>query len=250
MKEKIGIGIIDIYEQEDLDLCYSSIPDDLKPNTFVVSCTENKKIGENYKKYGEVPMATLRNWLISQFRLKGYKYYFIIYSNQSITDENLFENTIKIGETFGTWFLLGEGKHSLPLEDEGSGNTLYASPELNSEFMFMLSGIVTNNGFFDERFFNTKDLDVLDYTLNLRSKGVYPPANYNATIGSGLKKRYSSIKKIGYKDIPDTHRSVALSYGYFMHKHKYIPGQNDPAGVTQQQLISSLEALQKNYAKK
>jgi hypothetical protein len=35
-----------------------------------------------------------------------------------------------------------------------------------------------------------------------------------------------------------------------MHKHKYIPGQNDPAGITQQQLISSLETLQKNYAKK
>lgn len=250
MKNEIGIGIIDIYAQEDLESCYSSVPEELKENTFVVSATNNKMVNEKYKKYGEVPMATLRNWLISQLRQEKYKYFFIFHSNQIIENANLFENTIKIGETFGTWVLLGEGKHSLPLEDEGTGVTLYASPELNSEFMFILSGIVTNNGYFDERFYNTKDLDVLDYIIKLRKKGVYLPANYHPTIGSGLKKNNSTIQKIGYKDIPDTHKSVGLSYGYFMHLHKYIPNNNDPVGVTQEQLISSLEALQKNYGKK
>ena len=250
MKNEIGIGIIDIYEQEDLDVCYSVIPEELKPNTFIVSATENKQVGDNYRKYKAVPMATLRNWLISQFRMKGYKYFFIIHSNQIVEDPNIFEKTIKTAEVFGTWFLLGDGKNSLPLEDEDSGLTLYASPELNSEFMFLVSGIITNNGYFDERFFNTKDLDVLDYINKLRKKGVYTPANYNPTIGSGFKKSYNPIRKIGFKDIPDKDNSVSMSYAYFVHNNKYIPGQNDPAGVTQDQLLTSLQTLQKNYAKK
>jgi len=250
MNDKIGIGIIDIYEQEDLDSCYSSIPTELKENVFVVSSTKNKMVNDQYRVYGEVSMATLRNWLISQFRIKKYKYFFLLHSNQIVDDPNIFENTIKLGEVFGTWFILGDGKHGLPLEDENSGATLYASPELNSEFMFMLSGIISNNGYFDERFYNTKDLDVLDYVIRLRKKGVYLPDNYHPTIGEGLKKSYNSIKRIGHKELPDTHRSVALSYAYFVHNNKYIPGQNDPTGVTQEQLLHSLETLQKNYAKK
>ena len=119
---------------------------------------------------------------------------------------------------------------------------------VGTEFNIDLSN--QNNGYFDERFFNTKDLDVLDYINKLRKKGVYTPANYNPTIGSGFKKSYNPIRKIGFKDIPDKDNSVSMSYAYFFHNNKYIPGQNDPAGVTQDQLLTSLQTLQKNYAKK
>lgn len=249
MRDKIGIGILDIYEQEDLENCYSSLPKELQDATFVASATNNKMVNKNHRTYGDVPMATLRNWLISQLRMNDYKYLFLIHSNQIIHDPDIFEKTIKIAESFGTWFILGDGKHSLPLEEEETGVTLYASPELNSEFMFIFSGIISQVGFFDERFYNTKDLDVLDYIIRLREKELYPPAHYNATIGDWTKKSYNKITKIGHKDIPDTHRSVGLSYGYFVHKHKYIPGRDDPAGTTQEQLLKSLETLQKNYAK-
>jgi hypothetical protein len=249
MNNTIGIGIIDAYEQEDLEVCYTSIPDDLKPNTIVVSATNNKMVNENYRKYGDVSFAVLRNWLISQFRIKNYKYYFILHSNQIVHDPEIFRKTIQLAEIFGTWMILGDGKNSLPLEDEGTGATLYASPELNSEFMFIFSGIVKNNGYFDERYFNTKDLDVLDYIIKLRKKGVYLPEHYNPTIGDGIKKSYNAIKKIGHKDFPDKHQSVSLSYGYFIYKHKYIPGQNDPAGVTQEQMLKELQDIQKKYAK-
>lgn len=254
MKNEIAIGILDVYEQEDVNLCYSSIPEEYKDNVFIASATKNKKPdsfgGSAYKQFGEVPFATLRNWLISQFRLNEYKYYFIIHSNNSIKDPEIFIKTIKIAETFGSWFLLNEGTKSLPLEDEETGVTLYASPELNSEFMFLFNGIVKNNGYFDERFFNTKEMDVLDYVIRLREKGLYSPAHYNLTISKEmLKKSYSSIKKIGFKDYPDNDKSVGLSYGYFMHKYKYIPGHNEPAGVTQEQLLESLQELQKKYAK-
>jgi hypothetical protein len=247
-KEEIGIGIIDIYDQEDLDICYGSIPDEYKDNVFVVSSTNNTMVNDKYRIYGEVPMATLRNWLISQFRIQGYKYYFIFESNHSINENDFFEKTIKIAETFGSWFLLGDGKSSLPLEDEETNVVLHASPEMNSGFMFTFSGIIKNNGYFDERYPNTKDIDVLDYIVKLRKIGVYPPAHYNLTIGDGLKKSGSTVKKIGYKDFPETHRSVGLAYAYFAHKNKYLPGQNDPTGITQDQLLKFLETLQKNYA--
>jgi len=265
MNTEIAIGILDVYDQEDLENCYSSIPDQYKNNVFIVSATKNKKpkgfqehpvldldgnVTEKYRQYGDVPFATLRNWLISQFRINDYKYYFLLNSNQTVEDQNLFDNTIKIAETFGTWMLLGEGKNNVPLEDDEAGVTLYASPELNSEFIFLISGIVKNVGYFEERYFNTKDLDVLDYVLKLRKKGVYPPEHFHPNIGSGLKTTKKDIKKIGFKDFPDQERSVGLSYGYFAHQHKYIPGHNEPAGVTQEQLVASLEEIQKKYAKK
>lgn len=250
MNKEIGIGILDIYEQKDLESCYTSIPENLRENVFVASATKNKMVNSNYRQYGEVPMATLRNWIISQLRLNGFKYFFILHSNQIVDNPDIFEKTIKTANVFGTWFMLGDGIKSLPLEDEESKETLYATPQLNSEFMFILSNIVSNVGYFDERYFNTKDLDVLDYVIRLRKKGLYPPAHYNATIGDGLKKTTNEIKKIGFKDFPSMERSVGLSYGYFMHNHKYIPGQNEPAGITQEELLKFLETLQKNYAKK
>ena len=250
MNFEIGIGILDIYGQEDIDVCYSTIPEELKAfNTFVASAAKNKPVNDNYRSFGDVPMATLRNWLISQLRINKFKYLFLLHSNQIVSDPEIFQKTIKIAETFGTWVLLGDGKNNLPLEDEETGVTLYASPELNSEFMFILSSIVNNNGYFDERFFNTKDLDVLDYVIRLRKKGVYPPAHYHPNIGDGIRKSYSKIQKIGFKDFPENHRSVGLSYGYFQHKNGYIPGHDEPAGVSQEQLLASLETLQKNYSK-
>jgi hypothetical protein len=41
-----------------------------------------------------------------------------------------------------------------------------------------------------------------------------------------------------------------MTYAYFLTKHKYIPSQNDPKPVTQENLMGCLEELQKNYAKR
>jgi hypothetical protein len=256
MKEKIyilddiGIGILDVYSQEDLEKCYNSIPDEFRPDVLVASATNNKMVNENYRKYGDVPFATLRNWLISQFRLKGYKYYFLINSNQIVEDPKIFFKTIQLAETFGTWFIVGNGNNATELEDEDSGLTLNVSPDLNTDFVFTFSGIIKNNGYFDERYFNTKNLDVLDYIIRLRTKGVYPPNHFNPTVGKGIKTSKSFLEKINFKDMPDRDRSVGLSYGYFMHQHKYIPTQNDPPAVSQEELLKSLDTIQQRYAKK
>jgi hypothetical protein len=252
MNDKIGIGILDIYSPEDLQNCYSSIPKDLQNNVFVVSNTKNKFLkNENSRNYDkDVSFATLKNWLISQLRIKDYKFLFLIHSNQVVTDPELFTNTIKTAETFGTWFMLGPGTKSLPVEDDEAGVTLYLTPELNDEFIFLYTGVIKNNGYFDERYCNSKNLDTLDYILKMRKKGIYPPNHYHPSIEKGLQKSNTPIQKIGFKDIPDLDKSVQISYAFFMHNHQYIPGQNDPAGVTQEELLKHMEDIQKNYAKK
>jgi hypothetical protein len=252
MKDKIGIGILDIYSPEDIQKCYSSIPKELQDDVFVVSNTNNKvEVTPNTKRFDkEVPFASLRNWLISQLRFKDYKFLFLLHSNVSITDPEIFNNTIKTAETFGTWFLLGPGSKSVPIEDDENNVTLHLTPELNDTFMFLYTGVVKNNGYFDERVTNTKNLDVLDFILKMRKKGIYPPNHYHPTIEGGITTSNTLIQKIGYKDIPDLDRSVQLSYSFFMHIHQYLPGQNDPAGVTQDELLKSMENIQKNYAKK
>jgi len=250
MNNEIGIGILDLYTEEDIQNCYNSIPQELHENVFVVSNNNNKAIISNTKQYSSpIQLATMRNWLISQMRIKGLKYYFLIHSNQTIKDSNIFENTIKLAETFGTWVVMGPSTDNVPMEDDESNLTLNLSVNMNTEFMFLFSGIVKTFGYFDERYFNGKEIDVLDYILKLRAKNAYPPSNYHPTIVDGIESNKKPINKMGLKDIPDTDKSVQVSYAYFFNNHKYIPTQNDPKFVTTDVLLVEMEKIQKNYAK-
>lgn len=259
MNKEIAIGILDLYTQEDLQNCWDSIPDEYKnydsslTNVFVVSNNKNKPLKNvQTRQYStSVQLATMRNHLISQMRQHGCKYYFLLHSNQVIKDPQIFEKTLKLADTFGTWVILGPSTDNIPLEDDEKGITLNLSKKLNSEFMFLFSGIVKTFGYFDERYFNGLDLDVLDYVLKLRNKNAYPPTNYHPTITEDfIKSNGGTINKLGFKDIPDISRDVQLAYSYFFNNHKYIPTETDPPHVTQEELLKAMEIIQTNYAKK
>ena len=51
------------------------------------------------------------------------------------------------------------------------------------------------------------------------------------------------------QDSPSEELSVRHSYGYFMHKNHYIPNHNDPKSKSQEEVLASVEFLQKNYGK-
>lgn len=248
---EIGIAIIDVYSQEDLDLCYNSNIDFYKENTIIVSNTKNKLPDCECKRYTqEVPFATLRNWAIHNFRIKGLKHFFLINSNQIIKDPEIFQKTIKMAEVFGIWAFTGPEISNLEIEDDEHNVTLTLSDKINSDFIYLFNGIVSNVGFFDERYFNTKDLDVLDYIIRMREKKVFPLTGYNATVSTGIDKTRSKITKLNYREIIDADQSVNMSYAYFMTKYQYIPTQNDLKPASKEELMTSLEELQKNYAKR
>lgn len=257
MKKEIGIGIIDLYTEEDLQNCWDSIPteyknhDDLLTRVYIVSNNKNKYISEGQqKKYTTaVQMATMRNHLISQMRLRGCKHYFIICSNQVIKDQSVFENTIKIAETFGTNFITGPEISNLTIEDDENNQTLTLSNKLNTNFIYINSDVISKLGYFDERYFNTKDLDVLDYIYKLREKEMYPPKGYNPVIVGDITSSNSKIQKENHKELPNQDKDIQMSYAYFMHVHKIIP-LNDEEAVSKDDLMASLEKIQTNYAKK
>jgi hypothetical protein len=251
MNNEIGIGILDLYDQDSLSKCLDSIKNISKDNIIVSSLTKNKSNLENHRAYtSQTPLATLRNHIISQFRLKNIKYFFLLHSNQVVKNENIWNNTIKLAETFGTWFMTGFNKNILTLEDD-SNLELNISSNLNSNFLFFTSGMVKNNGYFDERFFNGKELDVIDYIINLRKKNATLPHNFYATIPDNwLEDIKTKNQAVGYFEFPDSDKSLQMAYGYFMHVHKYIPTQSDPQSVSNDELMKCMEDLQKNYAKK
>jgi len=251
MNNEIGIGILDLYDQDCLSKCLDSIKNVSKDNIIVSSLTKNKSNIENHRAYtSQTSLATLRNHIISQFRLKNIKYFFLLHSNQVIKHENIWNDTIKLAEIFGTWFITGFDKNILTLEDD-SNLELNISSKLNSEFMFFTSGLVKNNGYFDERFFNGKELDVIDYIINLRKKNITLPHSFFATIPDNwLEKTKNKIQATGFFEFPDSDKSLQMAYGYFMHTHKYIPTQSDPQSVSNDELLKCMEELQKNYAKK
>ena len=83
----------------------------------------------------------------------------------------------------------------------------------------------------------------------MREKKIYPPNNYHPIIDKDVDTSNSTIQKVNYKDMMNADQSVHMSYAYFMFKHKYIPAQNEPAPVSREELLKSLEEIQKNYSK-
>lgn len=248
----IGIAIIDVYEKENLNACYDSLKE-VGGNLIIVSNTTNPLPNDvECKRYsGQIPFATLRNYAINYFRTKGIKHVFLINSNIKITNKNVFENSIKTANTFGIWCLLGPAETKLTIEDDEQNLNLNLSEDINSDFIYIFSGIVSNVGFFDERCFNTKSLDVLDYIIRMRSKKVFPPVGYVPFIKDGLEEMKGNITKPNHQELKnDADQSVNISYAYFYTIHKYIPTQNDPKSVDKETLMQSLEDLQKNYSKK
>lgn len=251
MRNDIGIAIIDVYSQDDLNSCleYLSVVN----NKLIVSDTKNKIPDVfNFKRYGNgVPFATLRNWAISQFRLQGnINHIFLINTNQIIKDINIFDECIKIAETFGTRVIFGPETNVLSIEDDEENVVLNLSEKINNDFIYISNDVISEVGYFDERYLNTSHLDVLDYVERLREKKMHPPTGFNPITMGQIEKSQSKIQKINYKDIYDKDKSVDMAYGYFFHKYSYIPSQNDPKPVSNDILVKELEELQEKYAKK
>ena len=246
--QDIGIAILDVYTEADLTNCYNSISG--LENILIVSNTKNKLPDCQSRRYDkQVPFATLRNYALSQFRLMDLKHFFLINSNQIIKNKNVFLDIIKTAETFGTWCLTGPSDKLLSIEDDKTNLSLNISEKLNSDFIYIFNGIVSNVGYFDERFFNTKDLDILDYILRMREKGVYPVKNYHPFYDENINSSNSLIQKINHKEMDNADQSVNLSYAYFLHKYQYIPSQNDPTSESKDELLKNLEEIQQKYAK-
>ena len=70
---EIGIGILDLYDQDSLNKCLDSLQDH-KDSIFIASLTNNDlKDYKNVRYSSQTPLATLRNYIISQFRIKNLK---------------------------------------------------------------------------------------------------------------------------------------------------------------------------------
>jgi hypothetical protein len=249
MNTQTAIGIIDAYTQLNLDQCLNSIPEEFKQNLLVVSNTNNKIPSEiNYIKYKkETSFASLRNRCLSTFRKDtNIENYFLINSNTAITDKEVFSNILKTSNVFGTQIILGPGSNSFPIEDDTHNITLEISPELNSNFIFINSNVIDKIGFLNEFYFNNDSFDILDFIIRARKAGLYPPNHFNPIINKGIYISKDPVCKIS---TTKSEKLDHLTYGMFLHTHKYIPGHQDPPGETQDNMLKSLEQIQKNYAK-
>jgi hypothetical protein len=251
MRQDIGIAILDVYTQDDLTACVAHLPK--TDNIIIVSDTKNTIPNVfNVKRYGNgVPFATLRNWAISQFRIQcDIKHIFLVSTNQITKDTTIFDKVIKTAETFGTRVIFGPEVSVLSIEDDEKGIDLNLSEKINTDFIYISNDVVSEVGYFDERFFNTKTLDVLDYIERLREKKLHTPTGFNPMIVGDIQTTKSKIQKLNYKEMDDHDKTVDMSYAYFLHKYSYIPTQNDPKPVSNDDLMKTLEELQTNYGSK
>jgi hypothetical protein len=249
MNNKIGIGIIDIYDDDSLNNILQYIPEGVYTSVVTSRKTDLHLKNVNHKKMDNVSLAHIKNHLLHDFRMNNLDYYFLLHSDQAVSDSEVYSRIIKKAETFGTWFLTGSMSNCIDIEDDNK-KILKISQNLNSKFIFTFKGIIKNNGFFSERYLNGQNLHVLDYIENLRGKNLFLPSGYFPTISENMVENKKTMSNPYFKDFPDPDKTLQYAYGYFMHKHKYIPGQNDPKTVEQDEMLKKLEELQNNYAKK
>jgi hypothetical protein len=246
--KNIGIGILDIYSQTHLNNLLDSIPEECRDNLFVSSNTNNliPEKFKNFKFSKEVSLAAMRNRILAYFRQNPeLKYYFLFNTNTIIDNIEFFQKTIKKAEVFGTWFMTGPGSDSILIEDEENKLELEVTAELNESFIFLIPNIIKHVGYFNEQFYSDNYLSLLDYTLRLREKNLYPVRPFNPTVQEFLK-----VENLGNRIYPNPHhRAEEKSLGLFFYLHKFIPGENEPPGATQEQLFKSIEKIQKTYAK-
>lgn len=254
--QEIGIGIIDIYDDDSLMKCVKSLETSAPHNLVYNYIISNRKTPLKNFKYDKkithhVSMATLRNHCLASFRTLGLKYLFLINSNVIIKDPEFIPKIIKTASAFGTWIMTGYQKTPTVLDDSESNQSLCVNTKLNTDFLFLRSGVIGSLGYFDERYVNTKDLDVLDYINKARKTEIYPKHPFHPTIGDYIEYTDSKIEKIEHSDILDTNnKSVGFSYGYFHHQHKYIPDHDEIKSLSKDDLMVFMGDLQKNYSTK
>jgi hypothetical protein len=141
--------------------------------------------------------------------------------------------------------MTGPGSNSFSVEDDEKRMLLQITPELNAGVMFLHTNIVKKYGYFNEQLHSNNQLEVLDYIIRLRKDGLYPPNHFNPSLERGLYKSVTKLNKITNNE----DRINQLSFGMFHHLHNYIPGHDDPVGVSQEILFKSVESIQQKYAR-
>jgi hypothetical protein len=250
---KIGIGLLDLYDDDSLEESLKNIPE----NAYVCvvsnrkTSVKNEKIN-NHIVVDKVSLAHMRNIILHDFRINDLDHYFLIHTDQIIEDSSVFEKVQKLSETFGTWFLLGHvNNDTLNIEDD-NGIVLKISKKINTKFIFTFKGIIKNFGFFDEQIINSHDLDVHDYIQRLRTKNLYPKDGYFPSISLEMKENKKKMTNPYIQDFPSEEKEVRYAYGYFLHKNKNIPNQEkiNYTPDSDENTLKTIEFLQNNYAKK
>ncbi len=253
----IAVGILDIYTQEDLDSCLAAMPKNI--TLGIMSNTLNhhvpfakQSIAFTCRHTKEVSLATLKNDFVHYLRVNNpKKHIFFIHANQIIQNPNIFIDTIQLAKTFGTWCITGPSKIVAEIEDDVTKLNATVTDIPNTGFLFVLDNLFDHVGFFEERYYNGKDLDTLDFINRLQKKGLAVPPSYYSCLSNGLTHTKSKMQKINYEEM-DVANSPTLnfSYGIFLHLHQYIPGSDDSKQrcVKKEEMLEKLEILQKNYS--
>jgi hypothetical protein len=76
-----------------------------------------------------------------------------------------------------------------------------------------------------------------------------PPHYYACIPENWLESTTDKVEAVGHLEAPESGTSLQLAYGYFMHLYKYIPNHSEQPSVSSDELMKSLETLQKIYSK-
>lgn len=247
----IGIGILDVFSEKDLNNCLESIPDNLRETLLVVSNQRHSnKFNIKHKNYKRDSFISgLRNKILSQFRILNKKYIFILKSNVKILNQNIFTEAIERSKTFGTVIFSAAEGSVHKIEDTESDKFLPVCTQLNDSVFFILSSMIKYVGYFNENYIDNGNLDILEMIYKARTKNVYPKHPYFLCFPKEDYELTNSLLKVK-EDVETSKKIQEKSLGVFYYYNQYAPSHKEPQPITKEQLLDTLTFLQKNYAQK
>lgn len=264
MNTKIGVGIVTYNRENVFKQCVNSIPN--VDTLIVVNDGEPysqdaypKSVKEVFQHTKNKSVGVSKNEILRYLVQDNCQFIFTIEDDVYIKNPNVFLEYIRTGEVFGTWHLnyactirnkdisTNELIIKRIIEDEKTNRELYLYQNCTGQFSFYVRAIIKEIGYMDEHFFNA--MEHVEYTYRMIKKGLHPPFWWFADIAKsweyiGDNKTESVISK----DTEKAKKNFIEACNWFKHLHGYIPMEIPQ--TSESEVISVLDTIQKNYAKK
>ena len=283
MSNKIGIGVVTYNRVDFFKQCINTIPDGV--GTLVVindgtpysSDAYPSKIKEVIQHTTNKCVGVSKNEALRYLKQDGCEHLFLVEDDMLIKRPDVFETYIKAASKSGIWHMnYGPGsplnrvqdpeilkldlagrdkwdKHS-PINprciiDYGDGVQIALYKHTVAMFSYFLKGVITNCGYFDERFQNA--WEHVEHTYRIIKAGLHPPFWNFADIYDSteyLQEIEGAIENSSItKDDAKWKRNIQSGAELYQYLHGHYPAQVKDA--TPEEVQEVLRHIKTNYAR-
>lgn len=266
---KLGIAVTTKDRPEYFAKCISSLPqtdfvcfvNDGLPysdEVYKLSNNSNYEVIQHDKNLG---IACAKNSALRCLIQNDCNFLFLIEDDIIIKNPEIFIKYIKAAEVSGLWHMNygfsnvynfnQDGSRAIRASlDYGEGNTVIFTPNIMAGVQFFHKSVIKAIGYMDERYSILKNMEHVDHSYKIVKAGLLPAYYWWPDVDNSweyISTIEESITKSQSKD-ENFQENFSLAVALFKHKHEVSP--LEVPDTPQEEVLSKLEKIQNNYARK